>query len=93
MPALGLFRSDNVRRDVASHERSFKEGMLFPLPHVHDCTLCVHLMEPSAEITRYEAHLSRGFYKVLHELQALQTRRQGGSAPLARLDVDGLAGS
>jgi len=29
----------------------------------------------------------------LHELEALQTGRQGGSAPLARLDVDGLAGN
>jgi hypothetical protein len=45
------------------------------------------------KVARYEAHLSRGFYKALHELEALQTRRSGGVAPLARLDVDGLAGS
>jgi hypothetical protein len=45
------------------------------------------------KVARYEAHLSRGLYKCLHELEALQTRRQGGSAPLARLDVDGLAES
>jgi hypothetical protein len=43
------------------------------------------------KVARYEAHLSRLFYKTLHELEALQTRRSGGSAPLARLDVDGLA--
>ena len=43
--------------------------------------------------TRYGGHLSRGLYKALHELEALQIRRLGGSAPLARLDVDGLAGS
>jgi hypothetical protein len=42
------------------------------------------------KVARYEAHLSRGLYKALHELEALQTRRQGGAAPLARLDVDGL---
>jgi hypothetical protein len=42
------------------------------------------------KVARYEAHLSRGLYKALHELEALQTGRQGGSAPLARLDVDGL---
>jgi hypothetical protein len=42
------------------------------------------------KIARYEAHLSRLFHKALHELEALQTRRLGGSAPLARLDVDGL---
>jgi hypothetical protein len=45
------------------------------------------------KVSRYEAHLSRGLYKALHELEALQIRRQGGAAPLARLDVDGLAGS
>jgi hypothetical protein len=44
------------------------------------------------KIARYEAHLSRGLYKALHELEALQVRRTGGVAPLARLDVDGLAG-
>ena len=45
------------------------------------------------KVARYEAHLSRGLYKALHELEALQVRRTGGAAPLARLDVDGLAGS
>jgi hypothetical protein len=45
------------------------------------------------KVGRYEAHLSRGLYKALHELEALQVRRKGGAAPLARLDVDGLARS
>src|SRR5215216_4686361 len=45
------------------------------------------------KVARYEAHLSRGLYKALHELEALQARRTGGAAPLARLDVDGLAES
>jgi hypothetical protein len=45
------------------------------------------------KVARYEAHLSRGLYKALHELEALQARRTGSAAPLARLDVDGLAGS
>jgi hypothetical protein len=39
------------------------------------------------KISRYEAHLSRELYKALHELQALQALRAGGSAPLGRLDV------
>jgi hypothetical protein len=43
------------------------------------------------KIARYEAHLSRLLHKSLHELEALQIRRSGGAAPLARLDVDGLA--
>jgi len=45
------------------------------------------------KVARYEAHLSRGLYKALHEVEALQGRRTGGAAPLARLDVDGLARS
>ena len=50
-------------------------------------------VEVLEKVARYEAHLSRGLYKALHELEALQVRRSGGAAPLARLDVDGLAGS
>jgi hypothetical protein len=42
------------------------------------------------KVARYEAHLSRLFHKVLHELEAMQTRCSGAVAPLARLDVDGL---
>ena len=38
-------------------------------------------------VTRYEAHLSQQFYAALHELEALQAKRAGGGAPLARLDV------
>jgi hypothetical protein len=45
------------------------------------------------KIARYEAHLSRLLHKSLHELEALQIRRSGGAAPLARLDVDGLTGA
>jgi hypothetical protein len=42
------------------------------------------------KVARYEAHLSRGLYKALHELEGLQVSRTGGAA---RLDVDGLVGS
>jgi len=45
------------------------------------------------KVSRYEAHLSRQLFKALHELEALQIRRLGGSAPLARLDVEGLTES
>lgn len=41
------------------------------------------------DITRYEAHLHRQYIQTLHELEALQTRRSGGHAPLARLDISG----
>jgi hypothetical protein len=39
------------------------------------------------KIARYEAHLSRQMYQALHELEALQARRAGKGAPLARMDV------
>jgi hypothetical protein len=46
--------------------------------------------ETLEKVARYEAHLSRLFHKDLHELEAMQARKAGGAAPLARLDVDGL---
>src|SRR5918995_7419329 len=42
------------------------------------------------KIARYEAHLSRGLYQAMHELEALQTKRSGGAAPFGRPDVQGL---
>lgn len=42
-------------------------------------------------IVRYEAHVSRQLYQAMHELEALQARRQGGQAPLARVDVQGVS--
>jgi hypothetical protein len=42
------------------------------------------------KIIRCEAYLYRQPYQALHELEALQTKRSGGAAPLARLDVQGL---
>ena len=41
------------------------------------------------KLSRYEAHLSRQLFKALHELEALQARRSGGAAPLARIELDG----
>ncbi len=47
--------------------------------------------EPEMDkVTRYEAHLSRELYKAMHELEALQARRCGRPAPVARLDVTGM---
>lgn len=41
------------------------------------------------KLQRYEAHLERVLYRALHELEAMQERRSGGQAPLARLEVHG----
>jgi hypothetical protein len=43
-------------------------------------------------ILRYEASLHRQCMQNLHELEAMQTRRKGGTSPLARLDVTGPPG-
>jgi hypothetical protein len=43
-------------------------------------------------ITRYETSLHRQVIQNLHELEAMQTRRKGGTSPLARLDITGAPG-
>ncbi|MCH7808957.1 MAG: hypothetical protein IH863_00080 [Chloroflexi bacterium] len=40
-------------------------------------------------IMRYESHLHRKYIQTLHELEAMQGRRQGAATPLARLDILG----
>jgi len=45
-----------------------------------------------AGLLRLEAHLNRQLLHTLHELEALQERRRGNRAPLARVDVHGLPG-
>ena len=44
-----------------------------------------------SKIVRYESHLNRQMQVALRELEALQKRRVGESAPLARIDVSGLS--
>lgn len=41
-------------------------------------------------LSRYEFRLSRQLMHTLHEVQALQDRRQGRPAPYARIDIEGL---
>jgi hypothetical protein len=43
------------------------------------------------KVIRYEAHLHRQLLQTLHELEAIQARREGLRTPLARVDVQGLA--
>ena len=45
--------------------------------------------EDLERIMRYESHLHRKYIQTLHELEAMQARRKGGSSPLARLDILG----
>jgi hypothetical protein len=83
--------TDAARRDVIGKEQAAEQVE-------RDLTrMSRERLLPDAKtlekVARYEAHLSRGLYKALHELEALQARRTGGAAPLARLDVDGLTES
>jgi len=54
----------------------------------------LHLLPDSDDldrVLRYEAHVWKLFVRALHEYEALQARDRGERAPLARLDVEGLA--
>jgi hypothetical protein len=85
------YATDAARRDVISKEQA-AEQVARDLERMSRERLLPNV-EILEKVARYEAHLSRGLYKAMHELEALQTRRLGGSTPLARLDVDGLAES
>lgn len=39
-------------------------------------------------VSRYEVHLSRQLWSCLHELEAMQRRREGDAQPLGRLEVN-----
>ena len=60
---------------------------LSTMHHDHISRRLVGSDDAIAKITRYESHLHRLFLQTLHELEAIQIRRQGGHAPLARLDI------
>lgn len=49
-----------------------------PAPHIAD------------KLVKYEAHIERTLYRAMHELEAMQDRRLGKQAPLARLEVHGM---
>ena len=62
----------------------------------YDRYFLASLIPGSADIpnlVRYESALHRRFIQTSHELEAIQTRRQGGQAPLARLDISGPPGA
>lgn len=42
-------------------------------------------------LMRWESRLHRQLLQLLHELEAIKARRRGESAPLARLDIQGIA--
>jgi hypothetical protein len=85
------YATDAVRRDVIGKKQAAEQvGKDLARMSRERLLPRVEILE---KVARYEAHLSLGLYKALHEVEALQTRNLGGSAPLACLDLDGLAES
>jgi hypothetical protein len=77
---------------VLEERVSYLERVLEPVnasqPHTQALASVPHESNTD-KIAKYEAHLERGLYKALHELEALQDKRNGKAAPLARLEVHG----
>jgi hypothetical protein len=44
-------------------------------------------IDDADNIMKYEAHLHRQSFQLLHEIEAMQARRRGEPTPLARLDI------
>jgi hypothetical protein len=42
------------------------------------------------KFSRYESHLERSLYRSMHELEAMQDKRKGRTAPLVRAQVHGV---
>lgn len=76
--------------DPGSLPTSFYAAALIPFDGPPPLTPAVPAEEFMQPLIRYEAHLNRQLYSALHELQALQDRRDGRPAPLARVEVHGL---
>ena len=76
-----------TRYDLAHKEQKAEEVQAQLLAARRECILPGE--DDLQKIARYEAHLSRQMYQALHELEALQKRRVGAAAPLARVDVHG----
>ncbi len=87
-PGKGSRTQDEVLRDVA---RDFYGDL--KASRAIDATYRPERIFPQKDelerLIRYEAHITRQQYHALHELQALQARRRGEPAPLARLSVLG----
>jgi hypothetical protein len=71
--------AQDSRRTIEFQKQPPSTSINWPLPEDWD-------ME---RIQRYEGYTHRLLMKNLHEIEALQARRLGSTAPLLRLDVDG----
>src|SRR5215204_3727443 len=69
------FKMERTKRDAEKVERDLRNMVRERL---------LPDEKPLEKVARYEAHLSRGLYKALHELEALQTRRSASGSVMAQ---------
>ena len=88
---IDLFRG-RAEGDILLRRPVSKEPI--PEDDVHRAEMVRTFPPPDemALILRYEAHYHRLCIQTLHELEAIQIRRKGGTSPLARLDITGAPG-
>lgn len=87
-PHLTAYRvgSEMKRNGERLHELGNRARLLLTEEQDHAVMLSDSEVQ---KLQRYEAHLERVLYRALHELEAMRERRNGGQAPLARVDVHG----
>jgi len=73
-----FLEDQRLRNSFGQHPRPLPYPGLIPPPAID-------------RVVRYEAHLNKQLITTLHELEAMQGRRQGNPSPLARLDIAGEA--
>jgi hypothetical protein len=79
----------SARRDLAAAEEQVPQAVARAERVSNEQLLPAH--GELDRVIRYEAHLSRQLLATMHELEALQARREGQPTPLARLAVSGPA--
>jgi hypothetical protein len=90
-PRLTAYRvgAEMRRNGERLHELGDRARLLLTEEQAH----AVMLSDAEVQkLQRYEAHLERVLYRALHELEAMKEKRNGGQAPLARVELHGSAG-
>jgi hypothetical protein len=91
-PAYRVINSAACREIVAGMRlQGIAQRVRLLIAYAEQAAVVPH-QDDHAKFQRYDAGLERSLFKAMHELEALQEKRQGGSAPLARVEVHGDAG-
>ncbi len=96
MISVGMdFDYEHETKQILTLRAFDKETNRFKLPRERRIHIAARLIPgelTGPKIMRYESHLHREWLQCLHELEAMQTRRRGGTAALARVDITGPPG-